>query len=87
MIFDVETESEKFDLDYHTTFWNSFQRAEEEFVGVRISHPTDSVTLSVVFHFEPNASQFTFQRSPVGDNNNRTTKQNPDYEIQGETVT
>ena len=82
VVFDVENESvgEDFSLDYNTTFWNSFQREEREFVGVRISHPTDRVTFSVSFHFEPRISQLTFQRSRTGDNNNRITESDPAYE-------
>ena len=89
VVFDVEDEDvdEVFALNYHTTFWNSFQRVEREFVGVRISHPTDRVIFSVVFPFEPEVSQLTFQRSRIGDNNNNITESDPTYEIRDNMVT
>ena len=89
VVFDVENKGVDtvFELDYNTTFWNSFQRVEREFVGVRISHPTVQVTFSVVFSFEPQGSQLTFQRSRAGDNNNRITESDPVYEIRDNIVT
>ena len=87
VMFDVEGENDDiFVLDYHTTFWNSFQRAEEEFVGVGIHNPTTRVTFSVALPFAPEKTQLAFKRSKIGSNDDHLTEPNPNYQIDGKVV-